>query len=151
MREYVLRIAGVEHRAQVREITADQARIAVDGHEYRVDLVEIGRGDATAEAPARPRPRPTTAPLAAPLRAAPKGSAGAVPAPLPGLVVEVKVAEGQAVSAGQPVVVMEAMKMENTIAAPHDGTVRKILVGAGDSVAEGDALIEIARPEMTTL
>lgn len=151
MREYVLRIAGVEHRAEVREITADQARIAVDGREYQVDLVEIGRGGTAAEAPARPRSRPTTAPVAAPVRAAPMGSAGAVPAPLPGLIVEVKVTEGQAVRAGQPVVVMEAMKMENAIAAPHDGTVRKILVAAGDSVAEGDALVEIARPEMTTL
>ena len=53
--------------------------------------------------------------------------------------------------AGQPLLVMEAMKMENVVAAPHHGTVRKIFVGEGATVAEGDPLVEIARPEMTTL
>lgn len=72
-------------------------------------------------------------------------------APLPGLVLEVKVKVGDAVQTGQPVLIMEAMKMENVIPAPHNGTVRKVFVSNGDSVGEGDSLVEIALPEMTTL
>ncbi len=155
MSEYVLNIAGREYRAEVAELTAERARIVVNGTEYTVDLVEIGRSDAVM--PAVPRTAPTAAsrsaavPASAPRPAAPPGGAGGVPAPLPGLVLEVKVKEGDAVSAGQPVVVMEAMKMENVVPAPHNGTVRKVFVANGDSVAEGDLLVEIARPEMTTL
>ena len=72
-------------------------------------------------------------------------------APLPGLILELKVKEGDTVQAGQPLLVMEAMKMENVIQAPHDGTVKRLLVAAGDSVGEGDVLAEVSRPEMTTL
>lgn len=72
-------------------------------------------------------------------------------APLPGLVVQVKVKEGDTVRAGQPVLVMEAMKMENVIAAPYNGTVTRVLAKEGDNVAEGDLLLLIARPDMTTL
>ena len=46
---------------------------------------------------------------------------------------------------------MEAMKMENVVPAPYHGTVRQVFVTEGDSVAEGDPLVEVARPEMTTL
>ena len=52
---------------------------------------------------------------------------------------------------GQALLVMEAMKMENVVPASHNGTVRKIFVIQGDSVSEGDPLVEISRPEMTTL
>jgi acetyl-CoA/propionyl-CoA carboxylase biotin carboxyl carrier protein len=55
------------------------------------------------------------------------------------------------VQAGQSLLVMEAMKMENVVPAPHNGTVRKIFVAEGATVGEGEPLIEVARPEMTTL
>lgn len=153
MSEYVLRIGDREYRAEVKEITSDTAKIVVNQTEYTVDLVQFGhRAPAPREVA---RPAVTTAPAAAPASTAPRGTAaneeGTVKAPLPGLVLELKVKEGDAVSAGQPVALMEAMKMENVVAAPHSGTVRRVFVAAGDSVGEGDPLLAIARPEMTTL
>jgi biotin carboxyl carrier protein len=150
MREYKLRIGDREFLAEVREITAERARVAVDGAEYDVDLIEFGRAP---EAAAPARTAPTTAPPTAPPRPAttPSGGPGTVQAPLPGLVLELKVKEGDSIQAGQPLVVMEAMKMENVVPAPHTGTVRRIHVAAGDSVGEGDPLVDVARPEMTTL
>ncbi|MGE0787457.1 MAG: biotin carboxylase N-terminal domain-containing protein [Sandaracinaceae bacterium] len=65
---------------------------------------------------------------------------GAV-APMPGKIVDVAVAVGDAVTAGQPLVVMEAMKMEHTISAPHDGTVREVRVTVGEQVSEGALLV----------
>ena len=70
---------------------------------------------------------------------------------MPGLIIDVKVAEGEKVKAGQNIVVMEAMKMENQIQATTDGTVKKIFVKKGDNVAEGNAMVEIARSDMASL
>lgn len=153
MSEYVLKIGGRDYRARVEEITADRAVIVVDDTSYEVDLVEIGRRAAPAVSVQRPAARPAGSPAPAPTPT-PHPSAetsGAVPAPLPGLVLKVEVKEGDAVQAGQPLLIMEAMKMENVVPAPHHGTVRKIFVSEGATVGEGEPLVEVARPEMTTL
>jgi len=153
MSEYVLKIGGRDYRARVEEITADRATIVVDDTSYEVDLVEIGRRAAPAVSVQRPAARPASSPAPAPTPT-PHPSAetsGAVPAPLPGLVLKVEVKEGDAVQAGQPLLIMEAMKMENVVPAPHHGTVRKIFVSEGATVGEGEPLVEVARPEMTTL
>jgi biotin carboxyl carrier protein len=103
--------------------------------------------------PAAPAAAPKSEPAAAP---APVAAAPAAPAakaagegqtvtsPLPGVIIEVSVKEGQAVKAGQKVAVIEAMKMENEIQAPADGTVTAVLVGKGDSVLEGAPVVKIA-------
>jgi biotin carboxyl carrier protein len=76
---------------------------------------------------------------------APAGArAGELRAPMPGVVVRVMVAEGDAVTARQPLAVLEAMKMEHIIESTMDGVVRRVLVTEGDRVAEGDVLIEVA-------
>ncbi len=69
---------------------------------------------------------------------------GVLTADIPGLVVELKVAEGQQVKRGQPVIVVEAMKMQNELAAGIDGTVEKIPVEPGQAVNPGDPLVIIA-------
>ena len=69
--------------------------------------------------------------------------AGSDAAPMSGKIVKVDVAPGAAVEAHQVLVVMEAMKMEHTIAAPYDGSVLTINVSAGDTVGAGDVLAEI--------
>jgi biotin carboxyl carrier protein len=76
---------------------------------------------------------------------------GSISAPMPGSIFQMKTKEGDAVQAGQILLVMEAMKMENPIRAPFNGTVAKVFVREGDNVGEGDLLVEVARPEMTTL
>lgn len=153
MSEYVLKIGDREYRAKVEEITADRASIVVDDTSYEVDLVEIGRRAAPAVSVQRPTARPTStpAPSPAPMPHPSAETSGAVPAPLPGLILRIGVKEGDAVQAGQPLLVMEAMKMENVVPAPHHGTVRKIFITEGATVGEGEPLIEVARPEMTTL
>lgn len=152
MSTYRLRIGETEYEAEVKSITPDQACIVVNGTEYVVDLVSIGR---PATEPSRPsaasRPVSESKSAPRPSRSPNEGSAGSVRSPMPGLVLRVEVKEGQVVKAGQTLVVMEAMKMENSILAPHNGTVRKILATEGASVSEGDVLVEVTRPEMTTL
>jgi len=74
-------------------------------------------------------------------------ASGSQRAPLPGQVVEVLVAEGESVTAGQRLVVVEAMKMQQPIAAPFDGIVRQLPVRAGDKVSEGDLLVEVSPHE----
>ena len=69
--------------------------------------------------------------------------AGAVTAPMPGLVVRVLVSEGERVEAGTGLIVIEAMKMENEIKAPAAGVVRRVLAGPGASVEKGAVLIEM--------
>jgi 3-methylcrotonyl-CoA carboxylase alpha subunit len=73
-------------------------------------------------------------------------SAGRLSAPMPGRVVQLLVAAGEAVRQGQPLIVVEAMKMEHTIAAPRDGTVEAVRYAVGDLVEEGAELIALAEP-----
>jgi len=75
------------------------------------------------------------------------GGNGAVNAEIPGLVVEIFVAAGQVVAKGDTLLVLEAMKMQNEIAAPIDGTIGDVLVEAGQSVNAGDALLRIEMAE----
>jgi len=163
MNQHVLRIAGREYKAEVRELTPERAVVVVDGKEYAVELVRLGRRKATADAvravitgsgaPSSPEaatPAPPAA-SAAPRPAASARGEGGITAPMPGLVLTIKVKEGDTVQAGQALLVMEAMKMENAITASYNGTVSRIYVREGDSISEGDLLVEVARPKMTAL
>jgi glutaconyl-CoA/methylmalonyl-CoA decarboxylase subunit gamma len=151
MSTYRLKIGEAEYEAVVKSITPDQARIVVNGTEYVVDLVSIGRPAAEPVRPAAPLPAAASRSAHRPTRSSNEGTAGSVRSPMPGLVLRIDVKEGQTVKAGQTLLVMEAMKMENVIPAPHNGTVRRILVTEGASIGEGDVLVEVARPEMTTV
>lgn len=120
--------------------------ITVNGNVYDV-TVEEGTGSAApAAAPkaapaAAPKAAPKAAP-AAPKAAAPAGAAGSVTvaAPMPGKILGVKANPGQAVKKGDVIVILEAMKMENEIVAPQDGTIASINVATGDSVEAGATL-----------
>ena len=113
--------------------------ITVNGNVYEVTVEE---GPSTgAAAPRAAAPAPKAAP-AAPKAAAPAGAAGsvAVTAPMPGKILGIKAQEGQAVTKGEAIIVLEAMKMENEIVAPSDGTIATINVSVGDSVEAGATL-----------
>lgn len=117
--------------------------ITVNGIAYDV-TVEEGRRAYQAAAPVAaptPAPAPAAAPAPAPA-AAPSGTAGniKVNAPMPGKIVGTKVSVGQAVKRGDVLLILEAMKMENEIVAPEDGTVASINVSVGDMV-ESNALL----------
>lgn len=112
-------------------------RITVNGTSYDVQVEELGAGAApVAAAPAPVAAKP--APAAAPAPAA--GSGEPVKAPMPGVILDIKVSAGQAVKKGDCLFILEAMKMENEIVAPQDGTIATINVNTGDSVEPGATL-----------
>lgn len=115
--------------------------ITVNGKAYAVTVEEGATAGAAPVAPA-PVAAPAAAPAAPAPKAAPAGTAGAVTvaAPMPGKVVAVKGAVGQAVKKGDVILVLEAMKMENDIVATQDGTIASINVSTGDSVESGAVL-----------
>ena len=117
--------------------------VNVNGNSYEVEVEEVGGAATSAPAAA---PVQTAAPAAAP-KAAPKAQApvGGTPvkAPMPGNVLDIKVSNGQAVKEGDVVVILEAMKMENEIYAPCDGTVT-VVASKGATVNTGDVLISLS-------
>ena len=108
--------------------------ITVNGNVYDVTVDEGAAGAAVAAPQAQ---APKAAP--APKKAAPAGAAGAVKvaAPMPGKILSIKASAGQAVKKGETILVFEAMKMENSVVAPEDGTVASISVSVGDSFEAG--------------
>ncbi len=112
--------------------------ITVNGNVYDVTVEENGAGGVSAPVAAPVK----AAPKAAPKAAAPAGAQGSVKvnAPMPGKVLKVSASNGQAVKKGEVLLILEAMKMENEIVAPQDGTVASINVAVGDSVEAGAVL-----------
>lgn len=105
-------------------------RITVNGTSYDVSVEELSGG---------------AAPVAAPVAAAPVAAAGGagsvkVSSPMPGKILAVKANVGDSVKKGQVILILEAMKMENEVVAPEDGTIASIDVTVGASVESGDTL-----------
>ncbi|MCR4604860.1 MAG: biotin/lipoyl-binding protein [Eubacterium sp.] len=116
--------------------------ITVNGNMYDVTVEEkSGGAPAAAKPAAAPAPAPAAAP-AAPAKPASSGAAGGVKvkAPMPGKILAVKAEEGQSVSKGDVILLLEAMKMENEVVAPQDGTIASINVATGAAVEAGDVL-----------
>ena len=113
--------------------------ITVNGTAYEVTVEETGSVSAPAAAPVA---APKAAPAAAPKAAAPAAGAGAVKvtASVPGKVLKIVASAGQAVKAGDNIVILESMKMEIPVVAPQDGTVGGIDTSEGASVENGDTL-----------
>ncbi len=124
--------------------------VKVNGNSYEVEVEEIKDGvqpvapavqrPAAAPAPAPAAPTAAPAPKAAPVAVA---GAGTVSAPMPGTVLDIMVKEGDVVKSGQVCVILEAMKMENELPAPCDGTVKSVNVTKGASVNTADVLVVI--------
>lgn len=147
MKQFIYRINGQEYIVAVNKMDNGLAEVAVNGSNYKVELVNNEEEITLVTRPASKAPAatPTAAPKAttsAPTKPA-SGGAGSVKSPLPGIIIDVLVNEGDEVKKGQTVVMLEAMKMENAIQATQDGKVTGIHVSKGDSVLEGVALITI--------
>ena len=113
--------------------------ITVNGTAYEVTVEETGSVSAPTAAPVAAQ---KAAPAAAPKAAAPAAGAGAVKvsASVPGKVLKVVASVGQAVKAGDNIIILESMKMEIPVVAPQDGTVASIDTSEGASVENGDTL-----------
>ncbi|EFY02653.1 acetyl-CoA carboxylase biotin carboxyl carrier protein subunit [Streptococcus dysgalactiae] len=125
-------------------------KITIDGKEYLVEMEEIG-ASVQAATPVQPTPAPVPAPaevspqveeVQAPQPTATAG-ADAIPSPMPGTILKVLVAVGDQVAENQPLLILEAMKMENEIVASSAGIVSAIHVSPGQVVNPGDGLITI--------
>ncbi len=156
MGKYNFRINGHDYQVDVNSVEGGIADVTVNGTDYKVELADAV--PAPAQQAVRPAPQtvstgaPSVTPQAtapAPQAAqtapasAPQGKGEVVTAPLPGVILDIKVKVGDAVKAGQTVAVLEAMKMENEIESTASGTVTAVNAGKGDSVLEGAAIITI--------
>ena len=146
MDKYQYKVNGVDYEVEIQEIEGTTAKVSVNGKACEVELSEPVKATpkpAKVVAPAPKAAAPAASPAPASKPAAVAGEGAKVTAPLPGTITEVKVAVGQAVKAGETVIILEAMKMQNNIEAETSGTVTSVLVGQGDAVMEGATLITI--------
>ncbi len=120
-------------------------RITVNGASYDVSVEELGAGAVAAAPVAAPAPVATPAPAAPAPAPAKSSGAGSikVASPMPGKILDIKAKVGDAVKKGQIVLILEAMKMENEVVAPEDGTVASIDVTVGAMVEAGDTLASL--------
>lgn len=145
MKEYKFKIHGTEYEVSINSVEDNIADVTVNGTQYEVEIE--GKTSKVIKV-TKPTPASasaaTTAEVISTAKAAAKKSAGAaVKSPLPGVIVDIKVRQGDRVTAGQHLLVLEAMKMENNIDADRDGIIVELKVNKGDSVLEGDTLLTI--------
>ena len=122
-------------------------KISIDGTQYLVEMEEVGAPVPTPADLAAPAPAPAAVPEpeAAPAAATPAPAGAHVQgAPMPGTILDIHLNVGDPVKANQPVMVLEAMKMESEIFAEVDGVIASIGVSKGDMVNPGDELFSIA-------
>ena len=142
MKQYKYKINGSLYNVTVNDIEENIARVEVNGTPYTVEI----------DKPVKAAPKPVTRPASAPktstgapvvARPAATSSKSGIKSPLPGVILDIKVKEGDTVKKGQLIAILEAMKMENNINADKDGVVSAVKVNKGDSVLEGTDLIII--------
>lgn len=162
--KYQYQVKGVDYEVEIQDIEGNIAHVTVNGIPFEVEMkqpVKPGKqkfrieneahsdkgGASSADNAKRSPSSATTAANAEPAasKKAPASAAGKpVTAPLPGTINDIKVKVGDKVSAGDTVVILEAMKMQNNIEAETSGTIASINVNKGDAVMEGDTLVTIA-------
>jgi biotin carboxyl carrier protein len=145
MKKFKFTINGNQYEVDINGIEENIAQIEVNGTPYEVTLdreikqtktPKLMRSVSIPSTDSHPSVAKTSSPNA------PKGG-GNIKSPLPGVVLDLHVKEGDNVKIGQKLLTLEAMKMENNIESDKDGTVTSIKVGKGDNVMEGDILIVI--------
>ena len=143
MRKYDLTINKNSYEVIVKKVTDKEALVEVNGQEHTVAINQIQRLVLPDSVP-KSRPKKVSGPKAA-LTAGPSITVSIVGviAPMPGQIKAILVREGDKVTTGQKLLIMEAMKLENKLPATRDGIVKQILVRDGDIVSQGQELIII--------
>ena len=144
---YLVEIGGVRHEVDARTLGPWVLSLLVEGQSHEVAVVRLGDGNYSVDWRGRSFAVELVDPLTH-LAESARGEAGkqgkrTVKAYMPGRVVEVRVQPGDRVEAGQPMIVLEAMKMQNEIQAERAGTVSRVFVTAGEAVEGGDPLVEV--------
>lgn len=141
MKEYKYTIGGNKYEVAINEVNDTTATVTVNGEEFKVEWEKpVEEKPVVKVQPVAAKPAPAAAPAPATAPAA-TVDGHAIKTPLPGVIIDVKVAVGDTVKKGDTVVVLEAMKMENNINADCDGKVTAVQVAKGDTVADGAVLV----------
>ena len=143
MKEYKYTINGNQYEVEIGEIVDNIASVKVNGEDYKVEMEPEAEPEKKKVVLGKPAAATSEGAATATADAANVNTNNAVKAPLPGTIVEVKVAVGDEVQPGDIVVVLEAMKMANNLEAEKGGKVTAVLVQTGQSVMEDDALVVI--------
>lgn len=151
MNKYQYKVKGVDYEVEIAEVDGNIAKVNVNGIPFEVELQKPinAAKHPTMNTPRVEPPKPVAAtkpaqPAATPQpQSAAAGAGTPLKAPLPGTITEVKVQVGQQVNVGDTVLVLEAMKMQNSIEAETAGQVTSVLVKQGDTVMEGTVLLTI--------
>ena len=157
MAKYQYTVKGVDYEVEIQDIEGNIANVTVNGIPFEVEmkqpvkagkqkvkLSEERRAEGSEERRVKSEESNSSSASAASTSSAPTAGAGKpVVAPLPGTINEIKVKVGEKVNAGDTVVILEAMKMQNNIEAETSGTITGINVNKGDAVMEGDTLVTI--------
>lgn len=163
MAKYQYTVKGVDYEVEIQDIEGNIANVTVNGIPFEVEMkqpvkpgkqkfrieneVRSDKGVASSADSAKTSPSSTTTAANTEPAASKKASTSAggkpVVAPLPGTINDIKVKVGDKVNAGDTVVILEAMKMQNNIEAETSGTIASINVNKGDAVMEGDTLVTI--------
>ncbi len=141
MKEYKLKINGNDYAVTVTNVEDTIAEVEVNGIPFKVEISRPAKKQSLPLSKIN-KPAQVEANITRPSTSA-SGPETSVTSPLPGVILEVVVKEGDTVKKGQKLMVLEAMKMENVIEASSDGKVISIKVNKGDSVLEGAPLIII--------
>ena len=147
MKEYKYKINGNLYNVAIGDIEDNIAHVEVNGTHYTVEMEKKPKVAPAPKPVVRPAAKPAAAPAPAAAAPAAKPAAGGaksgVKSPLPGVILDIKVNVGDEVKKGQTVIILEAMKMENSINADRDGKITAINVSKGESVLEGTDLVII--------
>ncbi|MFC1742731.1 biotin/lipoyl-containing protein [Candidatus Riflebacteria bacterium] len=142
MRKYDVTVNNHNYKIEVKDFSSDKAELEVDGKPFTVEVKDIQKSGSPAvkkkafngekKKVVKEQVTPSVS-----------GKTGTVSAPIPGIIIKILVSPGDEVEAGQTLLKMEAMKMENEIKAPKAGRIASIAVKEGDSVAHGQDLFII--------
>lgn len=143
MKEYKYKINGNLYNVVIGDIEENIAHVEVNGTHYTVEMEKKAKEAPALKPVVRPAAQPAVAPVAAAPVAKPAAAKSGVKSPLPGVILDIKVNVGDEVKKGQTIIILEAMKMENSINADKDGKITAINVSKGESVLEGTDLIII--------
>lgn len=140
MKEYKLKINENSYTVIIKDVTDDAVLAEVNGKKHIVHIDTIANISPPVEnkgttllTTTAPSPRPPSSPIT--------GDSGTVITPIPGQIISISVSKGDKIRCGQKLLILEAMKLENSITATMDGTVSEILVAEGDVVNQGQPLI----------
>ncbi|MEG1634697.1 MAG: biotin/lipoyl-containing protein [Rikenellaceae bacterium] len=143
MKEYKISINGNDYNVAIKEVEDSEAKVSVNGVDYSAKVEGLAARPKTPKVIQKSTVPSTDAHPSVAKTAAPSVAGTAIKSPLPGVLLDVLVREGDTVTVGQKLMVLEAMKMENNIESDKAGVVKSVAVRKGDNVLEGDVLITI--------